>query len=102
MIQIQSYQGYFKDGQFMSPQAIKLPENVEVFITITGRKIPTESIEPKSTAQKTLTPEQLEVAKSVMLKVEEITKNGLDNKALEAFKSLENGDFKSSFEVRLP
>ena len=102
MIQVQSYQGYFKNGQFMSPQAVKIPENVEVFITITGRKMPIESTEVKPITQEGLTPEQLEVAKNVLLGVERITENGLSKETLEAFGSLERGDFKPKFEERLP
>ena len=102
MIQVQSYQGYFKNGQFMSPQAVKLPENVEVFITITGRKMPLESTEVEPSTQEGLTPEQLEVAKNVLLGVERITENGLSKETLEAFESLERGDFKLRFEERLP
>jgi len=102
MQQAQSYQGYFKNGQFMSPQAVKLPENVEVFITITGRKMPIEGIEDKPITQGGLTSEQLEVAKNVLLGVEKITQNGLSKETLEAFESLERGDFKLRFEERLP
>jgi len=95
MAQVQALQGFFRDGQFMSPQPVKLPENVEVFITITGREIPFEITE-------VLTPEQLEVAKNVLLRVERITENGLSADTLEAFESLERGDFKPKFEERLP
>ena len=100
MAQVQSYQGYFKNGQFISPQAVKLPENVEVFITITGRKMPTENTEDKP--QEGFTLEQLEVAKNVLQGVEKITENGLNKETLEAFESLERGDFKLKFEERLP
>jgi len=102
MAQVQSYQGYFKNGQFISPQAVKLPENVEVFITITGRKMPVESTGIKPIAQECLTDEQLEVAKNVLLGVERITENGLSKETLEAFEILERGDFKLKFEERLP
>jgi len=102
MTQVQALQGFFRDGQFMSPQAVKLPENVEVFITITGRKIPIENTELKPSAPEGLTPEQLEIAKNVLLGVERITDSGLSKETLEAFKSLERGDFKLKFEERLP
>jgi len=101
MVQVQSYQGYFKNGQFMSPQAVKLPENVEVFITITGREICFETTAEESAQQEGLSPEQLEVAKNVLLGVERITANGLSKETLEAFESLEHGDFKMKFEERL-
>ena len=86
----------------MSPQAVKLPENVEVFITITGRKMPIESIEDEPITQEGLTSEQLKVSKNVLLGVERITENGLSKETLEAFESLERGDFKLRFEERLP
>ena len=102
MTQVQALQGFFRDGQFMSPQAVKLPENVEVFITITGRKIPTDSTEIQPITQDGLTSEQLAVARNVLLEVERLTANGLNNETLDAFESLERGDFKLKFEERLP
>ena len=102
MAQVQALQGFFRNGQFMSPQPVKLPENVEVFITITDRKIPVESTDVKPITQEGLTPEQLEVARNVLLGVEKITVNGLSKETLEAFESLERGDFKLKFEERLP
>lgn len=102
MVQVQAYQGYFKNGQFMSPQAVKLPEDVEVFITITGRKIPVENMDIEPITKEGLTPEQLEVARNVLLGVERITTNGLSKETPEAFESLERGDFKPKFEERLP
>ena len=100
--QVQALQGFFRNGRFMSPQAVDLPENVEVFITITGRKIPVENTEVKLITQEDLTPDQLEVAKNVLQGVERITENGLSKETLEAFESLERGDFKLKFEERLP
>jgi len=102
MAQVQALQGFFRDGQFMSPHVTKLPENVEVFITITGREIPFEATEAKPAVKKGLTPEQLEVAKNVLHGVERITANGLSSETLDAFESLERGDFKPKFEERLP
>ncbi|MCL2198975.1 MAG: hypothetical protein FWB80_08645 [Defluviitaleaceae bacterium] len=102
MTQVQALQGYFRNGQFMSPQVVELPENVEVFITITGRKIPIENTDIKPVQQEELTLEQLEVAKNVLLGVERITSNGLSKETLESFESLERGDFKIKFEERLP
>ena len=102
MAQVQALQGYFRDGQFMAPQAVKLPENVEVFITITGRKIPIESTDVTPIMQESLTPEQIETARNVLLGLERITANGLSKEILESFESLEHGDFKLKFEERLP
>ena len=102
MAQVQALQGYFRNGQFMAPQAVELPENVEVFITITGRKIPVESTDVKLIPQESLTPEQLKIARNVLLGVERVTANGLNKETLESFESLKRGDFKLKFEERLP
>ena len=102
MAQVQALQGFFRDGQFISPQADKIPENVEVFITITGRKIPFETTEVDPATQEVLSQEKLEVARSVLLGVKRITASGLSAETLEAFESLEHGDFKLKFEERLP
>jgi hypothetical protein len=52
--------------------------------------------------QESLTSAQLDIAKNVLSGVMKITENGLSAETLEAFESLENGDFKPSFEERLP
>ncbi|MCL2171713.1 MAG: hypothetical protein FWB71_06110 [Defluviitaleaceae bacterium] len=96
MAQIQALQGYFRNGQFVSEQAIKIPENVEVFITITGREIPLEHME------KGLTAEQLDKAKGVLSAINKITEKGLSAETLEAFETLERGDFKFKIGERLP
>lgn len=99
MAQVQAFQGFFRNGQFMSPQAVELPENVEVFITITGREIPFES---QNTSEKEgLTLKQQELAKNVLFNLEKFTENGLSEETLESFESLERGDFKLKFEERL-
>ena len=35
---LQTYQGYFQNGQFMSPELVRIPDNVEVYVTVTGRE----------------------------------------------------------------
>ena len=32
----QTYQGYFKNGVFISPDSAKIPDNADVFVMITG------------------------------------------------------------------
>jgi len=92
MVQVQSYQGFFRNGQFMSPQAVKLPENVEVFVTITGREIPFKE------KDKALTLEQSTVMSilSSLPSKEEFTPEDV-----EAFDKLERGDYKFKFAERL-
>jgi len=92
MVQVQSYQGFFKDGQFMSPKAVKLPENVEVFITITGREMPFKSVDDD------FTPEQ----SAVMTVLSSLpSKADYTSEDLEAFERLERGDYKLKFAERL-
>jgi len=38
---IQAYQGYFQNKRFVPLDDIIIPENVEVYVMITGKKIPT-------------------------------------------------------------
>ncbi|MCL2096070.1 MAG: hypothetical protein FWH10_04115 [Oscillospiraceae bacterium] len=35
---VQTYQGYFKNGRFMTLEAVEIPEEAEVYIMVTGRK----------------------------------------------------------------
>jgi hypothetical protein len=36
---VQTYQGYFEKGRFVSPEAITIPERTQVLITILGDEI---------------------------------------------------------------
>jgi len=92
MVQVKSYQGFFRKGQFMSPQAVTLPENVEVFITITGRTIPFNEHD------NVLTPEQAAV-KAVLSSLPK--KGEYTNEDEEAFARLERGEYKPIFQERL-
>ena len=38
MKMIQTYQGYFQKGRFISPELISIPDNVEADVMITGKK----------------------------------------------------------------
>jgi len=37
---VQAYQGYFREGRFVSPEPVAIPENVEVYVMVTGKKMP--------------------------------------------------------------
>jgi hypothetical protein len=47
---MQTYQGYFQKGRFISPELVEIPDNIEVFVMVTGRELP----QPKTKAQKQL------------------------------------------------
>ena len=36
---VQTYQGYFQEGRFVSPQANSIPENVEVYVLVTNKAV---------------------------------------------------------------
>lgn len=36
---IQTYQGYFRNGRFVSPELVDVPENVEVYVMVTGKEL---------------------------------------------------------------
>ena len=40
-----AYKGYFRDGQFIVPEADKIPNNVEVYITITENIITEKNLD---------------------------------------------------------
>jgi len=37
---VQTFQGYFLDGRFITPQAMTIPEHVEVYVVVTGKPMP--------------------------------------------------------------
>jgi len=40
----QTYQGYFHEGRFIPQEPVAIPDNMEVYVTITGREyLPTKS-----------------------------------------------------------
>ncbi|MDR2713403.1 MAG: hypothetical protein LBB91_09875 [Clostridiales bacterium] len=40
MKMVQTYQGYFQKGRFISTEPAVIPDNVEVFIMVTDRELP--------------------------------------------------------------
>jgi len=101
MVQLKSYQGYFKNGQFMSPQAVKLPENVEVFVTITGRNIPQEDIWIND-SQKDIFVSEHKAAIKFIDATEKVNMEGFDSDTMKAFERWDSGEFRLDFEERLP
>jgi hypothetical protein len=47
MAMVQTYQGYFQEGRFVSPNTRSIPENVEVYVLVTDKTISA----PKTKAQ---------------------------------------------------
>ena len=37
---VQTFQGHFQEGRFVSPQTAEIPEYVEVVVVVTGKVIP--------------------------------------------------------------
>ena len=103
MVQVKSYQGYFKNGQFMSPQAVNLPENVEVFITITGRDVSQETMwgAQYEDTVKYHTPERQAAIKFIEATTR-INEEDFDAETLEIFSRWDDEEFRLDFEERLP
>jgi len=99
MSQVQAYQGYFRDGKFISQQPVKLPENVEVFITITGRKAPLSVTEMNNLEEGGMTSAQL-AAKKFLEATEKINQEGFDEETLESFRQWDAGEFRLNLEER--
>ena len=47
---LRALQGYFRSGRFISSEPVEIPDNVEVFLTITDKEVQL----PKSRSQKQL------------------------------------------------
>jgi len=47
---VQTYQGYFSKGMFISKEAVTIPDNVEVYVMITGNQY----VEQKTKSQRQL------------------------------------------------
>ena len=87
MVQVQSYRGYFKDGQFMSPFATKLPENVEVVVTVIGDPV----LNNKS---------EQEAVRKFLVATKRINEEGFCAQTLESFEMWDRGEFRLDFEER--
>ena len=75
---VQTYQGYFQEGQFISQELAAIPDNMEVYVMVTGRKY----LPSKTKAQR-----QLEAFDRFVSAVESIDDEPLTD---EDFAELEN------------
>ena len=60
---VQTFQGYFKEGRFVSSQSVEIPEFVEVYIVVTSKTIPAahpviQSMKQVKTAKKKTSTEE--------------------------------------------
>ena len=78
MQMVQTYQGYFQEGQFISQELAVIPDNMEVYVMVTGRKY----LSPKTKAQR-----QLEAFDKFVSAIESIDDESLTD---EDFAELEN------------
>ena len=51
MVIIQTYQGYFQNERFIPSEDVTIPENVEVYVMITGKAIPSVKTEAQRQRQ---------------------------------------------------
>ena len=75
---VQTYQGYFQKGRFISSELMAIPDNVEAYVMITGRKL---------TQSKTKAQRQLEAFDKFVSAIRLIEDEPLTN---EDFAELEN------------
>ena len=101
MVQAQQadfYQGVYKNEQFLLPhsqQNIVLPENAEFFITVLRREMPIKTVDETQTLEQ-------QGALNFLTAVKNVKKENFTTEDIEAFESLERGDYKPAFEERLP
>ena len=88
---LQTYQGFFQEGRFVSPEAVVIPENTRVLITVVGNELPPFDIASRS--QK-----QLEAMERFISAV-----NAIDNEPLtdEDFSELESNRVNFTREIDL-
>ena len=48
---VQTFQGYFQEGRFVSPQAASIPECVEVYVVVTNKAVSAEQAESQKKRQ---------------------------------------------------
>ena len=48
---VQTFQGYFQEGRFVSPQAASIPEYVEVYVVVTNKAVHAEQSESQKKGQ---------------------------------------------------
>ena len=95
MEMVRAYQGYFQNGQFMPLESVTIPENVEVFVMVTDRKMPLESTTEK------LTPAQKAVAEDFLKALQLLRAEGFTEEDEAAINDLQIGKYKPTFDRRL-
>ena len=86
----QAYQGYFKNGRFISHEPVVIPENTKVYVMIVGDEL----LPVKTVAQK-----QHEAAQNFMMSIQKIRKELTEEDKI-ALDELESGKYKPIFEDR--
>ena len=95
MEMVRAYQGYFQNGQFMPLESVTIPENVEVFVMVTDRKMPLEPTTEK------LTPAQKVVAEDFLKALQLLRAEGFTEEDEAAINDLQSGKYKPTFDRRL-
>ena len=95
MEMMRAYQGYFQNGRFMALEAVTIPDNVEVYVMVTDREIPTESTTEK------LTPAQRTVAEDFLKALQLLRDGGFTEEDEAAINDLQSGKYKPIFDRRL-
>ena len=88
---LQTYQGYFQDGRFVSPEAAVIPENTRVLVTVIGNELSPVDIVSRSQRQ-------LEALERFVAAI-----NAIDDEPLsdEDFAELENNRVNFAREIEL-
>ena len=94
MTQVQEYKGYFRNGRFVSSEAVNLPDNVEVIVKVTGQIIPFRTAEEK------IAPEQ-QAALNFLTAIESINREGFTEEDIDSFAMWDRGEFRLDFAERL-
>ena len=88
---LQTYQGYFQEGKFISPEGINIPENITVLITVVGNELPPIDIVSRSQ-------QQLEALEQFITAIKAIDNEPLSD---EDFAELENNRVNFTREIDL-
>jgi aminoglycoside phosphotransferase (APT) family kinase protein len=87
---LQTYQGYFQNGRFMSVEEAVIPENTRVFVTVVGNELPPVAVSRSR--------RQLEALERFIAAVREIDNEPLSD---EDFAELENNRIDFTREIDL-
>ena len=92
---VRAYQGYFQNGRFMPFEAVTIPENVEVYVMVTGRDVVLED------KKETLTQAEKTAAENFLKAMQNLRKKGFTQEDEAAINDLQNGKYKPTFDKRL-